>query len=40
MQFSVLADMMSTKKQYSNEKLQNQTIRRQITFGIQLQTFP
>ena len=31
--------MKSKKKIYSNEELQNQSIRGQITFGIQLQTF-
>ena len=40
MQISADADMKSTKKPYSNEKPQNQSIRGQITFGIQLQTFP
>ena len=38
MQISVHTDMKS-KKIYSNEELQNQSIRGQITFGIQLQTF-
>ena len=33
-------DMKSTKKPYSNEKLQKQSIRGQIIFGIQLQSFP
>ena len=40
MQIWVRADKKSTKKPFSNKKTQNQSIRGQITFGIQLQTFP
>ena len=40
MHISILADMKSTKKPDSNEKLQNQSVRDHITFGINLQTFP
>ena len=37
--FQSLQIWSQLKMQYSNEKLQNQSIRGQMTFGIQLQTF-
>ena len=41
MQISVRADMKSTKEAiFQQKKTQNQSIRGQITFGIQLHTFP
>ena len=38
--FQSLQIWCQQKKQYSNEKLQNQSISGQITFGIHFQTFP
>ena len=38
--FQSLQIWSQQKKQYSNEKLQNQSISGQITFGIHFQTFP
>ena len=40
MQISVHTDMKSTKEAIFQQKPQNQSISVQITFGIQLQTFP
>ena len=40
LQISVHTDMKSTKKAIFEQTPQNQSIRGQITFGIQLQTFP
>ena len=40
MQISFNTDMKSTKEAIFHKKTQNQSIRGQIFFGIQLQTFP
>ena len=40
LQISVHTDMKSTKQATFQQIIQNQSIRGQITFGIQLQTFP
>ena len=40
LQTSVHTDNRSTKETIFQQKIQNQSIRGQITFGIQLQTFP
>ena len=37
---SVHTDMKSTKEAIFQQKPQNQTVRGQITFGIQVHTFP
>ena len=40
LQISVHTDMKSTKEAIFQQKPQNQTVRGQITFGIQVHTFP